>query len=90
MRCIAPVFFERNLEIVSKETIRCQRIETVRETLLESATRLYRSQFDEKHPPVRILIKMRVCCYALMNVFSECSEQSFLSGNKTMSKAYYV
>ena len=66
--------FRKESEKLLKGINRCRKIETVRKTLLDRATRIFRSHFNGKYPPAHELIRMRDCSYALMNVFSERSE----------------
>lgn len=70
-----------NIEVFRKESEKllegiksCQKIETVRDTLLRRTTQIFRSHFNGIYPPAHRLIRMRDCSFALMNIFSERSE----------------
>ncbi len=66
--------FRKEAEKLLKGIHRCQDIETVRDTLLQRATQIFRSHFNGKYPPAHELIRMRDCSLALANVFSKRAE----------------
>ncbi len=66
--------FRKESEKLLKGINRCRKIETVRDTLLRRASRLFHTRYDGKYPPAHELIRIRDCSLALMNVFSERAE----------------